>query len=405
MIQETVKAALSAELDESRGDVEQAVSRLIRKKPWQPYLDAPLGFRNHWYPALFSHELGEGAVKGEVVLGERIVFKRVDGQVYALEDRCAHRGVRMSVRPECYTKNTLTCWYHGFTYNVTNGRLETIITQPDSPMKVTLQTYPVAERNGLVFVYVGDGTPPPLERDLPPGFLKEGLVTRGIRRTVHCSWRLGAENGFDFTHIYIHRNDALIKARGRLQPFASQFTADGRSTLELIEDEGGPKGLYVHSTNEPPIFEVQIEGQTIRSPRAPLTEEPPAPRIVFTSIWLPGVLQVENFPQPGTIQFEWYVALDDRRHTYWEVLARPVENAEEERRFYEEVDDVWYNLSLTKGFNDSDVFAREQMDLPYGEEDFWYRERLFQPDLYIIQWRMLASRHNRGIQRGRRADP
>src|SRR4051794_15426928 len=147
MVLETVKAEISAELDESRGDLEQAVSRLIRKKPWQPYLDAPLGFRNHWYPALFSHELGEGEVKGEIVLGERVVLKRVDGQVYALEDRCAHRGVKMSARPECYTKNTLTCWYHGFTYNVTNGQLETIITQPTSPMKVTLQTYPVAERN------------------------------------------------------------------------------------------------------------------------------------------------------------------------------------------------------------------------------------------------------------------
>jgi hypothetical protein len=45
------------------------------------------------------------------------------------------------------------------------------------------------------------------------------------------------------------------------------------------------------------------------------------------------------------------------------------------------------------------VFAREQMDLPYGEEDFWHRERLFQPDLDIIQWRLRASRHHRGIQR------
>jgi carbazole 1,9a-dioxygenase terminal dioxygenase component len=63
------------------------------------------------------------------------------------------------------------------------------------------------------------------------------------------------------------------------------------------------------------------------------------------------------------------------------------------------VDDVWSVMSMTKGFNDSDVFAREAMDLPYGEEDFWYRERLFQPDLYIIQWRMLASRHHRGLQR------
>ncbi len=158
---DTVKAAISAELDESQGNVDQTVSRLVRKKPWEPYLQASLGFRNHWYPAFFSHEIGDGEVKGEVVLGERIAFKRVDGRVYAIEDRCAHRGVRFSVRPECYTKNTITCWYHGFTYSVQTGKLETIITQPTSPMKITLRTYPVEERSGMVFVFVGDVTPPP----------------------------------------------------------------------------------------------------------------------------------------------------------------------------------------------------------------------------------------------------
>src|SRR5581483_3406054 len=84
----------------------------------------------------------------------------------------------------------------------------------------------VAERNGLLFVFVGDlASPPPLEWDLPPGFLQPGLVARGVRRVVNCDWRLGAENGFDFTHIYIHRNDGLIKARGRIMPFASLMTA------------------------------------------------------------------------------------------------------------------------------------------------------------------------------------
>src|SRR5688500_6015564 len=108
MAQETVHETISAELAETKGDLHQAVRELVRKKPWQPYIEAGLGFRNHWYPALFSHEIAEGEVKGQVILGERIAFKRVDGRVYAIEDRCAHRGVRFSVRPECYTKNTIS---------------------------------------------------------------------------------------------------------------------------------------------------------------------------------------------------------------------------------------------------------------------------------------------------------
>src|SRR5438309_741241 len=87
--EQTVQQTISAELAESRGDVGETVQRLVRKKPWEPYLGAARGFRNHWYPALFSHELAEGEVKGANLLGERIAFKRVDGRVYALEDRCA----------------------------------------------------------------------------------------------------------------------------------------------------------------------------------------------------------------------------------------------------------------------------------------------------------------------------
>ena len=35
-------------------------SVLERVKGWRPYIEAKLGFRNHWYPGLFSHELAEG---------------------------------------------------------------------------------------------------------------------------------------------------------------------------------------------------------------------------------------------------------------------------------------------------------------------------------------------------------
>ena len=50
------------------------------KQSWRPYLEATLGFRNHWYPALFSHELQEDEPKGVKLLGERILLRRVDGR-------------------------------------------------------------------------------------------------------------------------------------------------------------------------------------------------------------------------------------------------------------------------------------------------------------------------------------
>ncbi|HLY66456.1 MAG TPA: Rieske 2Fe-2S domain-containing protein, partial [Chloroflexota bacterium] len=166
-------------------------------KPWQPYLEAELGFRNHWYPACFSHELSDGQARGEQLLGERILLKRIDGRAYAVQDRCLHRGVPLSVRPECHSKNTISCWYHGFTYDLRDGALVAIITDPESSLigKFQLRTYPVQEHQGLLFVFVGDIDPPDLDTDVQPGFLDAGLAVHpnGERQLVHSNWRLAAE--------------------------------------------------------------------------------------------------------------------------------------------------------------------------------------------------------------------
>ena len=91
------------------------------KESTRPYLEAEIGFRNHWYPALFADELGEEP-KPVTMLGEKILIRRIDGHLYAIEDRCAHRRVQLSAKLECYTKDTVTCWYHGFTYSFRDGK-------------------------------------------------------------------------------------------------------------------------------------------------------------------------------------------------------------------------------------------------------------------------------------------
>jgi carbazole 1,9a-dioxygenase terminal dioxygenase component len=96
-------------------------------------------------------------------------------------------------------------WHHGFTYRFSDGVLCAIATTEHSPIvgRKKLRTYPVCEANGLVFVFVGDTDyPPPLVvHDVPTTFLDDDMVIRGKRRMVAANLRIGAENGFDSTHI------------------------------------------------------------------------------------------------------------------------------------------------------------------------------------------------------------
>ena len=142
------------------------------KRPWRPYLEAALGFRNHWYPACFSPEVADGGFLAVALLGEPVLLKRIAGQVHAVEDRCAHRGVALSARTECFSANTVSCWYHGFTYDMRDGKLVAIITDPDSPLigKLALKTYPVEERQNVVFVYIGGRSAAAAGRGRPARF-------------------------------------------------------------------------------------------------------------------------------------------------------------------------------------------------------------------------------------------
>ena len=374
------------------------------KKPWRPYLEAKLGFRNHWYAAFFGHTLGEGECRGQEMLGERIFFKRIDGKVYAMEDRCAHRGVPISLRPECFSKNTVSCWYHGFTYDVRTGKVVAIITDPESPFigKIGVKPYPVEEQKGLVFVFIGDETPHALALDLQPGFLDEDLAVapHGEHEKVASNWRLAAENGVDASHIYIHRNSSLLRVKQKPLPLASYFTT--REGM-VIDKEGAPKGVLKGAGRRISVWETEIEGNKVSAHYRPGVNTGTS-NTTDTSLWLPCGLKVDPFPDAGMIQFEWYVPLDENSHHYIVTWGRRVKSAAETEMFVREMDAVWKDM-VVNNFNNEDVIAREAMERFYAEEDGWNREYLYRPDIVITEWRKLASKHNRGIQKPPSARP
>ena len=154
---------------------------------WKGYVEAKLGFRNHWYPVRFSKEIDEGQIEVIELLGEKLLLKRIDGKVYAMRDRCLHRGVPLSRKPDCYTRDTITCWYHGYTYRFQTGELVNILAVPDSRLigRRKIVTYPVQEAKGLIFVFLGDEDEVhDLRKDVPPGFLDEDLMVLGKHRIV-----------------------------------------------------------------------------------------------------------------------------------------------------------------------------------------------------------------------------
>lgn len=372
---------------------------ILRKVPrWRDYLEAKLGFRNHWYPAKFSRELDEGAVAKVTICGENILLRRIDGKVRAIRDRCLHRGVPLSHKVECYTKDTITCWYHGFTYRWDDGALCDILASPDSRAigRTSLRTYPVEEAKGLIFLYVGDDgvAPAPLSEDVPPTFLDGDLALEGDSYVVASNWRVGAENGFDGLHVYIHRDSPLVPDTDRSLPIG--HTAQS-ADVEIIETEGGPKGVYDSFANHHVLWDGAIGGEVVVKGVRSSKTDGSATRTTAASLWLPGVLRVDDFPDQDRYQFEWYVPIDEDHHYYVIMIGRRVSSEEEDRAHREEFWARWKPVSLD-GFNNQDIEARLALETFYRNDDAWLREMLIEGDAPIVRWRELCHAHNRGVQ-------
>ncbi|WP_300443478.1 Rieske 2Fe-2S domain-containing protein [Zoogloea sp.] len=391
---------------------DERVNNQKTQSQYQPYKDAAWGFINHWYPALFSDELPEDDVQGIQICGVPIALRRVDGKIHALKDRCVHRGVRMSEKKMCFDKKTISCWYHGFTFDLNDGRLTTIVGNPDDKLIGTtgVTTYPVTEVAGMIFVFVreddyADEDVPPLEHDLPfrfpksndrfphplwpntPSILDEGAVAKGMHRTGQGNWRVAIENGFDNAHILVHKDCSIVQAMNWVLPLGIVPTGD--DAISVVEDEDGPKGMmqWMFTDKWQPILENKELGVEVQGVNA---------RPYRTSVVMPGVLMVENWPEEHVVQYEWNVPITDDTHEYWEVLVRVCKTPKELEDYKYRFERVYKPLAL-HGFNDCDIYAREAMQNFYADGTGWDDEQLVSTDLSPITWRKLASRWNRGI--------
>ena len=342
-------------------------------KAWPRYDSASAGLRNYWYPVMFSRDLGKKPRPAKLC-GEELFLIRYEGRAYALQDRCPHRGVPLSPG-RCEFAGTISCVYHGWTYDVRDGNLVAALTDgPASPIvgkrNVQVRTYPVEERAGIVFVYIGDGTPPPVEADIPEEILAPRTKVVGWFRRRKGNWRFACENGFDEGHAnYLHRR--VVWTWFRVMPGWREAH---------IEREGD----WLVRVGDRPVWQSDYPG---------LGSWPPKPHFWQTvsrgrirgSVRLPGWVRIER---PGWNAYEVFMGIDEGHYLSFMFLTKrtsPIGGF----IFW-----LWYWLyrrwAYMGQFNSQDQWMIESMRIP--------PERLYRPDQSITTWRRLVN------EEARRAD-
>ena len=163
------------------------------------------GLLNMWHPVLPSWGV-HGDPVGITRLSENVVLWRDhDGKVNALEDRCAHRGARLSLGWNLGDR--LACWYHGI--EVTgDGVIAKVPGMVNCPLegRKTTKNYPVKEIQGAVFLYFGDHeNPEPCDLDLPDELIGGDYSNFLCTAMWNCNYRYAIDNVMDPMHgAYLH---------------------------------------------------------------------------------------------------------------------------------------------------------------------------------------------------------
>jgi hypothetical protein len=278
---------------------------------------------DYWYPLALAKNLKPGRTMATAFAGEPIVLARTEsGKVLALEDRCAHRQVPLSLG--VVVGERLRCYYHAWSYDAAGRCVAVPYLAKDTELPQGVRSYPCREAYGLIFVFPGD----PLKAShVPfpeiPNWTSREYGTMYFSREVRCHYSFMHENLMDMNHQVLHRRimgdirvTTLDVRRGpgwlevdyRLHKVAGR---KHRGAEFLVSRLGGRGGSGAHD----------VMTIATRYPYQTLTVRRAASRTALFDLWTAyvpvdqaqrvnrsfGLLMIRKPPLPGLIYLMWPV--------------------------------------------------------------------------------------------------
>ena len=168
----------------------------------------PMGnlMRHYWLPALKSSELvADGDPVRFLLLGEKLIaFRDSAGRVGVMDHRCPHRCASLFLgRNE---EGGIRCVYHGWKYDVDGNCIDQANLPERQQFKdrIRAKAYRAAERNGIVYVYMGNAAETPALPEIAATHIPEDKadIFFMVRR---CNWLQAMEGDIDTSHLnFLH---------------------------------------------------------------------------------------------------------------------------------------------------------------------------------------------------------
>ncbi|KQK61078.1 hypothetical protein AOX61_10360 [Pseudomonas aeruginosa] len=156
---------------------------------------------NCWYVAAWNYEIEPEGLLARTIINEPLVlFRKADGGIAALQDRCCHRSAPLSIgRKE---GDAVRCMYHGLKFDSSGACVE-VPGQDSIPPQACVRSFPVVEQYSWVWVWMGDPAkadpaliPPAVALDDPDWIFRSGSIE------YEANYQLVNDNLLDFSHLF-----------------------------------------------------------------------------------------------------------------------------------------------------------------------------------------------------------
>jgi vanillate O-demethylase monooxygenase subunit len=186
---------------------------------------------NTWYVAANDHEFDQGLVSRTICNQPIVMFRTGSGEVAALQNRCPHRFVPLSLGKQ--VNDTLQCGYHGLRFDRAGTCVETPNDDGARNPKSQVRAYPAVERYGVVWIWMG--APEQADPTTIPmfGFMEDPRFA-APRSYCHMkgNYQLIADNLLDLSHVhYLHPG---VHDGSDFASFRNEVRLDGETIWSML---------------------------------------------------------------------------------------------------------------------------------------------------------------------------
>jgi len=223
---------------------------MCRVEPGTPMNEA---FKRYWLPAGLSSDLPDpdsDPKRVTMLCEDYVMFRDSNGKIGFMDELCCHRGASLCLgRVE---DSGIRCIFHGWKFAV-DGTIQDMPNESDGKYKNRYRqpAYPVVEKGGFIWVYLGPRDKQPPEPDYY--WLQYPEDKRDIAPLIfECNYLQAVDGGADSSHLTILHQDALRRPLENARTETRErILADAAPRFDVEQTEFGQFSVAIRKVPGP----------------------------------------------------------------------------------------------------------------------------------------------------------